>query len=317
MTSKENLIRAIKRDNPQWVPYRYDGTLKILKSNVINVRPVMGGKDDWGVTWLFTNTEEGSYPSGRQVLDIEDADSLVVPDTSWEAVTEDMRNQIKAMEGQDILAVAYTEHVIFDRIQFLLGYEEFMLALMESREKLDILIEKIYQYHRKLVLALLDAGVDGIRFTDDWGMQDRLYISPADWRFFYKERYRSLYNLVREQGKLVFQHSCGCIGNIIDDIIELGIDVLDPLQPAANDIFKLKKEYGSKICFMGGLDTQSWLSFGTADEVYKNTTEILKVMSERGGYIAAPSHTITIPQANREAMANAIRDYNQQIPNKG
>jgi uroporphyrinogen decarboxylase len=117
--------------------------------------------------------------------------------------------------------------------------------------------------------------------------------------------------LVKTRGKLVFHHSCGCIGAIIDDIIELKVDVLDPLQPAANDIFKLKEDYGSKICFMGGLDTQSWLSFGSEDEVYANTLKILKIMSKGGGYIAAPSHTITIPQANRDAMIKAIQDYNQ------
>jgi uroporphyrinogen-III decarboxylase len=186
-----------------------------------------------------------------------------------------------------------------------------MFALIENREKFNLLVEKVYQYHYKFVQALLNAGVEGIRFTDDWGMQDRLYISPADWKVFFKERYRSLYNLVKARGKLVFQHSCGRIESIIDDIIELGVDVLDPLQPAANDMFKLKKDYGSKICFMGGLDTQSWLSFGTEDEVYANTIKILKVMSKGGGYIAAPSHTITIPQANRNAMAKAIQDYNQ------
>jgi uroporphyrinogen decarboxylase len=313
MTAKENLIRTIKHDNPQWVPYRYDGTLRILASKIVNVRPIMGGKDDWGVAWLFTNKEEGSYPGGDPVLDIENVDSFSSPRTDWAAVTDDMKNQIKALEGLDVLPIAYTEYAIFDRVQFLLGYEGLMFALVENREKLDQLIEKVYQYHYKFVEALLDADVEGIRFTDDWGMQDRLFISPADWRFFFKERYRALYNLVKTRGKLVFHHSCGCIESIINDIIELGVDVLDPLQPAANDMFKLKENYGSKICFMGGLDTQSWLSFGTEDEVYNNTLKILKVMSKGGGYIAAPSHTITIPQANRNIMAKAIQDHNYNI----
>jgi len=311
MTAKENIVRTIRRQNPLWVPLRYDGALKFLRSNVVKVRPVQGGFDDWGVKWLYTNEEEGSYPDGKPVLDIEEAASFCVPDTDWKAVSEDIKQQAETYKEQDVLLIAYNELVIFERVQLLLGFEGFMIALLEYREELTELIDKVFDWNVKFTNALLDAGVAGVRFTDDWGMQDRTFISPDDWRFFFKDKYRQLYQIVKERGGFVFQHSCGCLKEIMEDIVELGVDVLDPIQPAANDIFLMKRQYGDKISFMGGLDTQTYLTFGTPQEVYEKTLEVLEVMSKNGGYIAAPSHTITIPDENRKAMIRAMDDFNE------
>ncbi|MDR1579104.1 MAG: hypothetical protein LBS35_02005 [Synergistaceae bacterium] len=310
ITARENLERTIKRDHPEWVPFRYDGTLAILKSNVITVRPTQGGLDDWGVNWLYTNDEEGSYPDEMPVIDIEDVEKLTVPETDWAAVELDMKQQVEALKGKDKLPIAYNELLLFERAKLILGFEGFMIALIANRENLILLINKIYQYNKKYVQALLNADVAGVRFTDDWGMQNSLLISPDDWRKIFKEKYRDLFNMVKERGKYVFQHSCGCIESIIDDLVELGVDVIDPCQPLSNDIFSWKRKYGNDITFMGGLDTQSWLTFGSAEEVYEKTMEAIKIMSKGGGYIAAPSHTITIPDANRAAMIKAVSDYN-------
>jgi uroporphyrinogen decarboxylase len=88
--------------------------------------------------------------------------------------------------------------------------------------------------------------------------------------------------------------------------------VLDPCQPAANDIFAWKSRYGDRLTFMGGLDTQGYLSFGTPDDVETAVAKVVAVMSAGGGYIAAPSHTITIPPANRAAMLRAIDNINRE-----
>jgi uroporphyrinogen decarboxylase len=104
----------------------------------------------------------------------------------------------------------------------------------------------------------------------------------------------------------VFQHSCGHIEEIVPDLIDIGVDVLDPCQPACNDIFAWKRDFGDRLSFMGGLDTQTYLSFGTPDEVESSVRRVVGIMAAGGGYIAAPSHTITVPEANREAMLRGI-----------
>lgn len=311
MTNRENLLRTIRHDNPEWVPHRYGGELTLLRAKV-TPRPPQGGLDDWGVRWIGTNAEEGSYPDGKPVLGIDDVASLQPPATDWQMVTEDLRRQVAAKASEDTLLIAYNEMMLYERAQLLLGTTEFLMAVALAPEKLEILLDRIVAYGQRLTEALMDAGVAGIRFTDDWGTQTALFMSPPSWRRLIKPRLKVLYDTVKGRGGLVFQHSCGRIDAIVPDLIEIGLDVLDPCQPAANDIFAWKRQYGNRLSFMGGLDTQGYLSFGEPQEVEAEVAKVVSVMSEGGGYIAAPSHTITIPRANREAMMKAIEQINQQ-----
>ena len=310
MTKKENLLKAIRRDDPRLVPYRYDDSLTLLYPKV-EPRPEQGGLDDWGVNWLATDSNEGSYPDGKPVLNIDELESFEPPHTDGQMVTEDLRRQIAAKAGEDTLIIACNEMILYERAQLLLGTTDFLMAVALQPEKVETLLDKISAYQQKLTRALMDAGVAGVRFTDDWGTQANLFISPESWRRLLKPRLAQLYDTVKSRGGLVLQHSCGNISDIVPDLIEIGLDVLDPCQPAANDIFDWKRKYGDNLSFMGGLDTQGYLSFGTPDEVETAVTEVVSTMSKGGGYIAAPSHTITIPKENHAAMLRAIESFNR------
>ena len=311
MTHQENLLRTIRRDNPAWVPHRHDGALTLLRPKAVP-RALQGGLDDWGVRWIGTDSEEGSYPDGKPVLELDGIETFKPPGTDWEEVRADMRRQVAAKANRDTLLVAYNEMVLYERAQLLLGTTGFLMAVAQEPEKLEILLDKIADYGCSLTRAMMDAGVAGVRFTDDWGTQTALFMSPASWRRLIKPRLKRLYDAVKQHGGFVFQHSCGHITEIVPDLIEIGLDVLDPCQPAANNIFEWKRNYGDRLTFMGGLDTQSYLSFGSPDEVERKVAEVVAVMARGGGYIAAPSHTITIPEANREAMLRAVETINHR-----
>ncbi len=311
MTERENILRTIKRDQPDWTPHRYDGSLTLLRPQ-ITPRTVESGRDDWGVEWIGTDTAEGSYPDGKPVIGIEDVASFEPPHTDWAWVADDMRRQVAANAHRDTLLIAYHEMVLYERMQLLLGTTNFLMAVALEPEKVETLLDKITDYQRLLTRTLMQTGVDGVRFTDDWGTQSSLFISPVAWRRLIKPRLKILYDEVKRCGGLVFQHSCGRIEAIVPDLIEIGLDVLDPCQPAANDIFGWKRRFGDKLTFMGGLDTQGYLTFGTPEEVEAAVGEVISIMAQGGGYIAAPSHTISIPEANRAAMMQAVKNYNRR-----
>ena len=310
MTKKENLLSTIRRDHPRFVPYRYDGCLTVLRP-LTCVRPVDGGKDDWGCNWTATNEREGSYPDEVPAIALEDVEQYQAPDTDFESVTNDLRKQIDARAGEDTLLIAYNELTLFERAQLLLSTNEYLMAVAANPEAVGRLLDLILEYQIALTKALMKSGVAGVRFTDDWGMQNSLFVRPEQWRILIKPRMKRLYEVVKESGGLVFQHSCGCIDDIVLDLIEIGVDVLDPCQPAANDIFGWKRQYGERLSFMGGLDTQGYLSLGTPEVVKAEVKHVLTMMSPGGGFIAAPSHSITIPRANRQAMVQAIDEFNR------
>ena len=309
MTRKENLIRTIRRDEPAWVPYRYDGGLPTLNPNVI-ARPVEGGLDDWGTQWIPGGTEEGSYPSEKPVCRLAEAGLLESPQTDWQMVTAELRQQMAGGQYADSLVIVRNELVLFERVKYLLGTTEYLMGFMTNPDEVHVLLDQVLVYQKELTRCIMEAGADGVRFTDDWGIQNSLYINPTQWREFLKPRMKELYAIVKEYDGFVFQHSCGHIDEIIPDLIEIGLDVVDPCQPMANDVFGWKERYGDSLTFMGGLDTQTYLSFGTPQEVKQAVKEVVSIMSRAGGYIAAPSHTISIPEANRQAMIEALQEWN-------
>ncbi|MCL5772184.1 MAG: hypothetical protein M1479_07915 [Actinobacteria bacterium] len=312
MTKKENLTRTIKRDNPKWVPYRYDGSLTLLHPAII-VKRIDGGLDDWWTNWLPTTENEGCYTDGKPVLDIKDVKNLKVPDTNFNTITEDLKNKVLKNTSVDTLLIGYDDFILFERAQFLLGTENFLMAIVSDTENVEILLTKITNYQKKLVKSMMQSGISGIRFMDDWGMQTTMFIKPKLWRELIKPKLKELYDTVKEYGGIVFQHSCGHIEEIIPDLVEIGLDVIDPCQPVANNIFGWKEKYGDKLSFMGGLDTQGVLSFGTAKQVESYTIDFVKYMSKEGGYIATPSHTINIPEENKMAMLAAIEKVNKGL----
>ncbi|MBN1436813.1 MAG: hypothetical protein JW936_07040 [Sedimentisphaerales bacterium] len=311
MTKRENLLRTIRRDSPAYVPYRYDGSLVMLCPEV-NARPREGGLDDWGVNWIATDADEGSYPEEKAVISMDEVADYEAPNSDWQAITADLQGQMAGHSDKDVLFVVRSEEVLFERTKYLLGTMDFLMACAGDVERLGILLDKVTDYQVQLTEAIMRSGVDGVRFTDDWGMQNALFINPQLWRGLFKPRLQKIYEVVKRHNGIVMQHSCGCIEDILPDLVDLGIDVLDPCQPQSNDIFQWKRQYGKKLSFMGGLDTQTYLAFGEPAEIKTKVKEVLTIMSQGGGYIAAPSHTITLPPANQQAMIDAIAEFNAE-----
>jgi len=150
--------------------------------------------------------------------------------------------------------------------------------------------------------------IDAIGFSDDYGAQNALLISPAHWRRFFKPHLRRMYDRIHAAGKFVYLHSCGHVTPIVGELIELGVDMLQPIQPESMDIFALKREFGRQITFAGGISTQYTLPFGTPQQVRDETLRCLDEMGAGGGYVAAPAKPILpgVPLANAVALLDTL-----------
>ena len=131
-----------------------------------------------------------------------------------------------------------------------------------------------------------------MHFGDDWGQQTGLIMGPELWHQFIHPRVRQMYQAVKAQKKFVSIHSCGKVQEVFPDLIEAGLDMFNPFQPEVMDPVAMKKQFGRRLVFFGGISTQRLLPFGTVAQVKKEVRELLKVVGEQGGYIAAPAHDI-------------------------
>jgi uroporphyrinogen decarboxylase len=165
------------------------------------------------------------------------------------------------------------------------------------------------------MLTAAKGQIDILRTADDLGTQRGLFFGPEMFRTFIKPRLKKLTDMTHSHGVKFLFHSCGAIQPLIDDLIEIGIDILDPLQAAADgmDPKTLKEAFGDRICLHGGICTQYLLPKGTPDEVRGEVRRRIAVLGPGGGYVVAPCHVLQtdVPTANILAMSDAGAQFGQ------
>jgi len=201
---------------------------------------------------------------------------------------------------------------IFEISWMLRGFENFLLDLVAEPEFACAVMDRVERYLFERTRRILQAGngqIDMMESNDDVGSQKGMLISPDLWRRFLKPRMARFIRLCRDHGARVRYHSCGSIRPIIGDLIEIGVDVLNPVQPAAVDmeLTALKRDFGRGITFDGGIDTEHLLPNSTRDQVYNEVRRLLNFMTQDGGYILAPSHVFQpdVPTENVLAVFEA------------
>jgi uroporphyrinogen decarboxylase len=200
---------------------------------------------------------------------------------------------------------------VFERAWMIRGYENFMMDLATEPGFSADLLDMVTARQVDLLKELCRLPIDGILFADDWGDQRGITIGPELWRKFIKPRVKKLYDTVHDAGKLTVQHTCGNVFPIIPDMIEIGLDCLQSLQPETMPVYEIKKLYGRDLVLWGGLGTQELLTFGTPERIRKEAEKLKTELGRGGGYIFSSSKPIMndVPIENAVALIEAsIRD---------
>ena len=170
----------------------------------------------------------------------------------------------------------------------LCGFENYLAYVAGEQKFIEALTDGLAEFSCRVTAQLAGSEIDGIRFGDDWGFQDGLMIRPELWRRLYKKYYRRIYAAAHDVGLIVAIHSCGDITDILPDLIDIGVQVVHPLQPEAIDVEFCKREYGKDLAFWGALGSQSTLPRGSPEDVKRDVRYLLDLF-KGGGYILAPA----------------------------
>jgi uroporphyrinogen decarboxylase len=188
------------------------------------------------------------------------------------------------------------ETMFFEMSWYLTGLEKFLIDLMMETEYQAPLMDKIMHFIIVVGKKLIEMGVDILWCGDDFGTQNGMIMDPDTWRRIFKPRIKYMFGefrKVKPDIKIAW-HSCGSILPIIPDFIELGLDILNPIQPLAQgmDPLFLKKTYGKELVFFGGIDVQHLLPFGTPQMIRDEVKRRIDILGKDGGYVVAPAHNI-------------------------
>jgi uroporphyrinogen decarboxylase len=194
---------------------------------------------------------------------------------------------------------------VFERAWTLRGFDNVLADSAENPRFYQELVERITDHQLLLLERILELPIDGIMFSDDWGYQKGVILGPARWRKMIRPCYERLYARVHQAGKATFNHCCGSIAAIIPDLIEIGLDVYESVQPEAanNNPYELKRLYGKDITFFGGLGAQSMPHY-TPDGVRAEIRKMRSEMGRGGGFILAPAKPV--PNGTPAEVAAAV-----------
>jgi len=253
-----------------------------------------GHTDQWGIEWV----KEGAF---NQILKspLENASDQEIlnyefPDVHIEQLLKSMDKIIPFSD--DYFIGCDVSPCLLELLFRIRGMENTFFDLLSSPDLSNGLLLKSAAFTIEIGEKACDKfSLDWFWTGDDVGGQQSMMLSPELWREMIKPHLKNIFDVGKKRGLWVAYHSCGSIRPIIPDLIEIGLDVLNPIQcncPGMNP-FELKREFGNKLSFMGGVDTQHLLPYGTPDEVYKETLKLIEGMTgDGGGFILAASHSI-------------------------
>jgi len=213
-------------------------------------------------------------------------------------------------ENTDTFRLVSLTSPIFQRAWFLRGFESFLADMALHPQFVHELVDVIMEYTTKVVAEALSYDIDGFFLMDDWGQEEGLLMSPKMWREYFKPGMQKLFRMVKDKDRFLFFHSCGDIECLIPELIEMGLDVLNPFQPEVMDVYEIKRKYGDRLSFYGGVGTQHLLPHATPREVAADGREKTRRLGENGGYLLAPAHAVQVdvPVENLLALIDVVNN---------
>ena len=275
--------------------------------------------DEWGIKW-------GRNPNYYDMIDhplkdavFDDLDAFNWPDPRNPLRFKGLKDEIEDLYHDTDYAIQADAFFggIYECAWWLRGFETFTVDMYRRPEFTSKFLYKILQLYIEFYEEYLDVVgqyIQIIDYNDDLGMQTGPILSPVMFNKYLKPRYLKLFNLIHRKTKAkLFLHTCGSVHQLIPDLIDIGLDVLNPIQPLATkmDIEGLKRDFGDRLCFHGGIDIQRLLPHGSREEVEAEVRRVARIGGESGGLILAGAHNIQadIPPQNVIAMFEATGSY--------
>lgn len=277
--------------------------------------------DIWQTTWK--RAPEGHYinidgPFQKREPSIDDLDKFEWPDPDNPGLYEGLADKAAKLRNNTDCAIVMNMPVgIIHQGQFMRGFMEWLTDLYTNPDYICRMSDLIMDIWIKIAVNVVNEvrdNVDVFAWGDDLAMQEATLFNHEIYRKIIKPRHKEMIEAIKSRGNYkVWYHSCGSVYDLINDLIDIGVDTLNPIQVNAKnmDPLKLKTEFGNRISFWGGIDTQHVLPFGTQDEVRNAVRLMIDSLGKGGGYIVNSVHNIQpdVPPENIVAMFDEAKSY--------
>ncbi|MGI5851170.1 MAG: uroporphyrinogen decarboxylase family protein [Caldicoprobacterales bacterium] len=272
--------------------------------------------DLWGVGHLYISSSAVHFNRMLHPLEnIEDKEEIITyPFPEFKGTSlESLEAEVNKIHERGLASVANMQCTIWEIAWYLRGIEELMVDMMTDDPKAEYLLDRVTDIRCLQAEAYTRAGADILFLGDDIGMQETILMSEDLYRSWIKPRLRKVIATAKAINPdiLVIYHSCGYIYPFIPHLIEVGIDILNPIQPESMDFGEIYDMYGDRISFYGTIGTQTTMPYGSPEDVRREVFKSLSIAGDKGGLLVAPTHVLEpdVPWVNVVAYVNACRDF--------
>jgi len=280
--------------------------------------------DEWGIKRVYTGLYWDIVENPLKDATVEDLEHYEFPEGNSldEKQIEEIQAEAKRLyeEGEYVICAEHPIYGVFELGCWLCGFEDFLTKLILEPEFVHALFEKILDYQKKVIDIYYGAIGPYIHYTssgDDFATQRSTFLSPQHFRELIQPYFTERITATKKLTKAKFlHHSCGSVDPLIPNLIECGVDILNPIQPVSEVMQPdaLKAKHGKNIVFHGGVDTQSLLPTGTKESIEEGVKDVIRALNKDGGYLFAAAHNIQedVPPENIVHMFQAARKYGKK-----
>lgn len=347
MTHRENFLAAMRRQHFERVPFQFSfcdalkeellrryGTDDVVQAFDMPVQYIMlpppavmldyrayhkhpeelSFIDEWGVGHKRGSVAHFThfYSPMADFTTPEEVEAYPFPDMLDETRWQEVERQTRQAHQEGRAAVFFAVQV-FEPAWYLRGLDNMLMDFLADEEMAAACMDKMCRIQSRISRRAAQCGVDMIVFGDDVGSQRAMMMSQEVWRRWIKPATAATIAAAKEVSPdvLAMYHSDGVIDPIIPELIEIGVDILNPVQPECMDPQRIKALYGSRLSFLGTVGTQTVMPFGTPDEVRETVRRMIETVGQGGGLTIAPTHMLEpeVPWENIEAFVQAVREY--------
>ncbi|HEY3269188.1 MAG TPA: uroporphyrinogen decarboxylase family protein [Armatimonadota bacterium] len=276
--------------------------------------------DEWGVGYTRSESDADEFShlarcrhSMERLESLAELEAYPLPDIEAGYRYEHLPGETAGIQARGLAAVGSMECTVWEIAWYMRGMERLMFDFVEFPEFAETLLDRILEKRLVQARRYAEAGVDVIRFGDDVASQHGMLMSLPMWRRWLKPRLAKAIAAAKSARPdvLIFYHTDGDATTVVPDLIEIGVEVLNPIQCECMDPAALKREYGRDIAFWGTVGTQSTLPFGTPDDVRAEVKTRMETVGQHGGLLLAPTHMVEpdVPWENLLAAVEAVDEY--------
>jgi len=298
-----------------WAPTKFKKNLKELFKDYLPDLSEEAVVGEWGIASLpgsmyhFTRNIHPmrNLNSKKEILD------YPFPDIKASYRYRNLKSQVEKLKRRDLAVTGELYCTIFETAWGLRGMDNLLVDFLINPDLVKTLLDILVEIRCEQAKRFAEAGVDILRLGDDVGSQKGMLMSPEVWRKWLKPGLKKVIKSARDINPEIhiFYHSDGYIEPIIPELIEIGVDILNPVQPECMDPAKLKREYGDKLAFWGTVSCQRTMPFGTPEDVINEVKLRIKTVGENGGLLIAPTHILEpdVPWENVLAFFEGVKKY--------